>query len=134
MEVLARHLGDVKFEVAARGHRVICDQPAEHGGADEGITPPEFLLGALATCAGYYAAQYLKARGLSTEGLAVRASAEKALQPTRLGSFQIDVMTAPLDARHQEGVLRAVKNCLIHNTLLHAPTIEIALNPRALAA
>ena len=134
MEVLVRHLGDVKFEVAARGHRVICDQPVESGGGDEGITPPEFLLGALATCAGYYAAQYLKARGLSTEGLAVRASAEKALQPSRLGSFQIDVTTAPLDARHHEGVLRAVKNCLIHNTLLHAPKIEIALNPMALAA
>lgn len=134
MEVEARHLGDVKFEVVARGHRVICDQPVEHGGSDMGITPPEFLLGALATCAGYYAAEYLKARGLPTVGLAVRASAEKALQPTRLGSFRIEVTTAPLESRHHDGVLRAVKNCLIHNTLLHTPKIEIALNPVALAA
>jgi hypothetical protein len=44
MEVSAHYLGDAKFEVAARDHRVICDQPIENGGADEGMSPPEFLL------------------------------------------------------------------------------------------
>src|SRR5438046_550528 len=69
MEAIAKFQGGVRFEVAARGHRAVCDQPAESGGADAGMTPPEFLLGSLATCAGYYAAQYLKGRGLSTDGL-----------------------------------------------------------------
>jgi uncharacterized OsmC-like protein len=32
------------------------------------------------------------------------------------------------DERHREGVLRAAKNCLIHNTLLHAPEIDISIN------
>ena len=67
MEVSVRYLGEAKFEVAGRGHRVICDQPIDNGGADEGMSPPEFLLASLATCAGYYAAQYLKTRGLSAE-------------------------------------------------------------------
>ena len=69
MEVSARYLGDTKFEVAARGHRVICDQPIDNGGSDEGMSPPEFLLASLATCAGYYATQYLKTRGLPAEDL-----------------------------------------------------------------
>src|ERR1035438_5447527 len=60
MEVVAQYLADSKFEVAARGHRVICDQPVDNGGSDGGMTPPEFLLASLATCAAYYAAQYLK--------------------------------------------------------------------------
>src|SRR5215475_12713740 len=66
MEVTVRHRGDVQFEAEARGHRVLCDQPAENHGSDQGITPPEFLLASLATCAGYYAVQYLKTRSLST--------------------------------------------------------------------
>jgi uncharacterized OsmC-like protein len=53
MEVIVHHLGGVKFEAAARGHRVICDQPAENHGADTGMTPPEFMLASLGTCAGY---------------------------------------------------------------------------------
>jgi uncharacterized OsmC-like protein len=128
MEVMARYIEDSKFEVAARGHRVICDQPIENGGCDKGMSPPEFLLASLATCAAYYATQYLKTRGLPAVDLEVRVSAEKAAQPARLSSFQIEVVAPGLDDRHQAGILRAVKACLIHNTLLGRPSIEVAVN------
>src|SRR5437763_9744786 len=36
MEVTARYSGGVAFEVEARGHRIICDQPKENSGADGG--------------------------------------------------------------------------------------------------
>ena len=127
MEVFARHLGDVKFAVETRGHTVICDQPLDNGGADSGMTPPEFLLVSLASCAGFYAAQYLKARGLTAE-LGVKVSAEKAAQPARLSAFHIVVSAPGLEERHQTGILRAVKSCLIHNTLLAAPEIDIAID------
>jgi putative redox protein len=129
MEVIAQYLGGSKFEVAARGHRVICDQPLDNGGSDAGMSPPEFLLASLATCAAYYAAQYLKTRGLPAEDLGVRVTAEKALKPARLASFRIEVTGLLLEERHQEGMLRAVKACLIHNTLLNEPRIVIAINP-----
>ncbi len=128
MEVVAHYLGSSKFEVAARGHRAICDQPVENGGSDAGMTPPEFLLASLATCAAYYATQYLKTRGQPTEGLTVRASAGKAQQPARLASFCIEIHVPRLDERHKTGVLRASKACLIHNTLLGAPGIEVSVN------
>jgi uncharacterized OsmC-like protein len=127
MEVIVSHLGGVKFEAVARGHRVICDQPAENHGADTGMTPPEFMLASLGTCAGYYAAEYLRTRGLPTEGLEVRVTAEKATAPARLAAFRVEVTVPDLDSRHEAGILRAVKACLIHNTLLHAPAIEIVL-------
>jgi uncharacterized OsmC-like protein len=128
MEVTADFLGGVKFEAQARGHRVICDQPAENGGSDAGMTPPEFLLASLATCAAYYAAQYLKTRQLAAEGLKVRVSAEKLQQPARLGSFRIEVIVPGLEERHQTGVLRAAKACLIHSTLLGQPAIDVVVN------
>lgn len=134
MEVTAEYLTGSKFQVEARGHRVICDQPLDNGGADEGMTPPEFLLGSLAACAGYYAAQYLQARDLATDNLRVKVTAEKASQPARLAFFRIEVTAPELDAHHEAGLLRAVKACLIHNTLLARPAIEIALNTPLLAA
>ena len=133
MEVSARYLGQTRFEVSARGHRTICDQPIDNGGADEGMSPPEFLLASLATCAGYYAAQYLKTRGLPADHLKVRVTAAKAVQPARLASFEIEVTTPGLDERHEAGILRAVKACLIHNTLLGSPSIGIAVHTGALA-
>jgi len=128
MEVEILHRGDVKFEAIARQHRVVCDQPSSNGGLDTGMTPPEFLLVSLGTCAGFYAAQYLKARSLPAEGLRIKVTAQKDAQPARLGRFQIEVMAPELGSQHQAGVLRAVKACLIHNTLVHAPSIDIRLH------
>jgi uncharacterized OsmC-like protein len=124
MEVTIRHLGNVQFEAGTRGHRVLCDQPPDNGGSDRGMTPPEYLLVSLGTCAGFYAAQYLKSRSLPADGLEVTVSAQKLLQPARVGQFRIEVSVPGLDPHHEAGVLRAVKACLIHNTLLHAPAIE----------
>ncbi len=132
MEAIINYLNGLKFEVSAREHRVVCDQPASNSGTDAGMTPPELLLASLGTCAGFYAVQYLKARSLPAEGLTVRVHADKAQGPARLGSFRIEVHVPGLtDERHKEGVLRAVKSCLIHNTLMHPPAIELTVNAEA---
>jgi len=129
MEVIVNHRCGVQFEANARGHQVVCDQPLDNGGADAGMSPPEFLLASLGTCAAFYAAQYLRARSLPADGLQVRVSAEKAMGPARLAAFHIEVRAPGLaDDKHREGALRAVKACLIHNTLLQPSTIDIALN------
>jgi putative redox protein len=129
MQVEIARLGEVQFEAIARGHRVICDQPPVNGGMDTGMTPPEFLLVALGTCGGFYAAQYLKARSLPADGLKIKVTADKAAQPARLARFQMEVNLPALEPQHQAGVLRAVKACLIHNTLLNQPAIEVAIPP-----
>ncbi len=134
MDVEIVHLGNVKFEAVTRGHRVISDQPPDNGGSDSGMTPPELLLVSLGTCAGFYAAQYLKTRSLPAEGLRIKVTADKATQPARLGRFQIEVTAPGLEPSHQAGMLRAVKSCLIHNTLLSTPTIDIAVNAPVAAA
>ena len=78
-ETHVRFLDGVRFEAESRGHKLICDQPVVNGGADTGMTPPELLLASLATCAGFYAVQYLKARKLPEQGLNVKVTAEKAM-------------------------------------------------------
>ena len=125
MEVITQYRGNRRFEICARGHRVICDQPRDNRGEDTGMTPPELMLASLASCAGYYAAEYMNTRGLPSKDLVVRVTAEKAAHPARLGSFRIEVLGLSLDERHRTGVLRAVKACLIHNTLLTPPNIEV---------
>jgi uncharacterized OsmC-like protein len=73
METTVHYVAGVRFEAEARGHKILCDQPADNGGSDAGMTPPEFLLASLGACAGYYAVQYLTARKLSGKRLSPRA-------------------------------------------------------------
>ena len=126
MEVLIEHLGAVQFQIKARQHQIPSDQPADNGGFDEGMTPPELFLASLGTCAGFYAVQYLKKHNLSREGTLVRVSAEKAKAPARLDNFRIEVeVPEGLSDAHRIGVEKAVHHCLIHNTLLHPPKITV---------
>ena len=127
MEVQVEHLGSVQFEIKTRNHSIISDQPVPDGGFDEGFTPPELLLASLGSCAGYYAAQYLRKNKLATEGTRVRVSCEKVKDPLpRMTNFVVEV-DAPveLSPEHQKGVEEAVKHCLVHNTLLKSPTITL---------
>jgi len=128
LEVRVDHLGDVQFEVKARGHRIYCDQPAEDGGFDEGMTPSEFLLASLGTCAGYYAVQYLKSNRLPLDGLQIQVRAERASKPSRIAEFKIELhYERMLEGKHRVGMLESVHKCLIHNTLLNPPRIEVSL-------
>ena len=128
MEVSVDYLGGVRFEIAARGHRIISDQPLENGGGDTGMTPPEFLLASLGSCAAYYAAEYLRVRSLPVQGLRVSVHAEKALQPARLSLFRVRVEAPNLNQGHHDSLLRTVKHCLVHNTLLQPSHIEVSVD------
>jgi uncharacterized OsmC-like protein len=126
MNAIIKWKGGVRFQAESRGHKVLSDQPVENGGDDQAMTPPELMLASLGTCAAYYALQYLRIHKLPAEDLTIHVEAEKALNPARLGVFLIHVESeAALDLKHHEGIMRAVRKCLIHNTLMSAPRIEI---------
>jgi uncharacterized OsmC-like protein len=128
MEVTIKHLDRVKFSIQSRTHTIVCDQPADNGGEDAGMTPPELLLASLGSCAAFYAAQYLKTRNLADTGVEVSITAEKLKSPARLGDFHIRVVCpVALTEEQTQGLMRSVHHCLIHNTLLTPPEIKIEL-------
>jgi uncharacterized OsmC-like protein len=135
MQVQIKQIDGVRFNIDARSHAIVSDQPIENGGADTGMTPPELLLASLGSCAAYYALQYLRTRSLADSGVEVTVTAEKLRQPARLGDFHIDVVCpVSLTEDQQQGMLRSVHQCLVHNTLLSTPEIAINLKCQEVAA
>ncbi len=128
MEVIVEHLGAVQFEIKARQHAVVSDQPIDNGGDDEGMTPPELLLASLGSCAAFYAVDYLKRSQILRDGVKVRVTAEKVKGPFRVDNFKIEVeVPGAIEEKHLKGLDDAVHRCLIHNTLLHPPKIELVI-------
>jgi uncharacterized OsmC-like protein len=96
------------------------------------MTPPELLLASLGTCAGFYAAEYLRARSIPPTGLTVSVTAQKAQKPARLTDFRISLSVPGIDdQRHRDGILRAARSCLIHNTLTQASAVQIELENKS---
>lgn len=135
MEVKVSHIDRVKFSIQSRSHTILCDQPEDNGGEDAGMTPPELLLASLGSCAAFYAAEYLRTRNLAQSGVEATVTAEKLKQPARLGNFRIQVACpVPLTEEQTEGIMRSVRHCLVHNTLLSVPEIAIELTTSQAAA
>jgi putative redox protein len=97
------------------------------GGSDAGMTPPELMLSAIGCCAMYYAIEYLRARHLAEDGVEMRVVATKGDRPARLVEIGIEVDAPRLDARSQEGIIKAVKACLLHRTLLDPPKLKVEM-------
>jgi len=128
VEVKISHIGQVKFAIQSRSHTILCDQPLENGGEDAGMMPTELLLASLGSCAAFYAAQYLKTRNLAHSGVEITANAEKLMQPARYGNFRIHVACpVSLTEEQSQAMLRAVRHCTVHNTLLSTPEIGIEI-------
>ena len=129
MQCSTQFLEGKKFATQVGTHTIFTDQPVGEGGFDAGPTPPELLLASLSACAAHYAKEYLQSRNLPMQGLLVTVSAEKGGSPVKLQNFRIYVETGPLDEKYRPPLLRAVRSCLVHRSLVAGPDFVVELAP-----
>ena len=137
MKTVVESTGKVGSRVRLGGHELIFDQPTTvPGGEDRGPSPLDVLGVAVAACAHYYAAAFLHGRGLPTDGLSVEVEAEKERTPSpRIGRLAMKVhLPAGLSERQLVTAERAIKSCPAYGTLLHPPTVELAIEVEGGAA
>mgnify|MGYP001610807857 CR=1 FL=1 len=123
MEFTIESAGGVASRTNIGGHELRFDQPVEYGGQNLGPSPLDVMAASVGACAHYYAAAFLTARRLPTEGIVVKVHAEKAKEGRRrIGSIQIQV-TVPSDV--PEAMLprieAAVLTCPAWGTLQSLP-------------
>jgi uncharacterized OsmC-like protein len=131
MKAVVGSAGKVASRAQLGRHELIFDQPAAvPGGDDRGPSPLDVLAVSVAACAHYYAAAFLYARGLPTDGLTVEVESEKDRAPVpRIGRLSMKVHLPPgLSDRHLVGVERAIKSCPAYGTLLHSPTVDLTID------
>jgi putative redox protein len=118
--------GGLRFAADIRGHRIITDQPQWAGGEDVAAMPLELLSASLGTCVALYAHQFCASRGIPHEGLRVEVRTESATNPKRIGRFDVRVILPDsLPEQYRPAIERAVRTCPVHNTLMHAPVIDV---------
>ena len=124
--ILVTHDRDARFIAQVRSHRIVVDQTVPGGGEDSGPEPIELLGAALGTCVAYYIGEFLKARGLSTDGLRVAVEQYGAANPHRVGAFDVRVaLPAGFPERYLETVERVARSCPVHNTLARAADVRV---------
>ena len=69
--VVVRGQGGLKQVIEIRDKKLVADEPAEHGGSDEGPSPYELLLAALGACTAMTITLYARGKGWDLQEITV---------------------------------------------------------------
>ncbi len=131
--VVVTHLDGDAFAIDLGHHRVVVDQPQAAGGEDRGPTPTDLFVGSLAACAGFFAGRFLRRHVPPGTPLSVSCDFEMSHdRPSRVEriSLAIDV-GASLTEDVRAGLLRAVDQCTVHNSIREQPRLSVAVRETA---
>jgi len=124
LEVTARWRGGYRADVEARGHRVAVDEPADHGGGDEGFMPTELFCAALASCFCLAIGHVARKRSIDVPALLVRVRSERAGRELRYGRLIVACAADVEDAVLDMLIERARPFCWVSNTLAAGVEVE----------
>jgi uncharacterized OsmC-like protein len=126
-ELKIDYLGGIGFEVKSRQHSLRIDLSKEKGGKDEGMNPPEVFMASLGSCVGVYCVRYCQNAKLDSSGMSIKLSWKLSDDKTKIANIDI-VMSLPKAelGKRSGAVLEAAKHCLIHNTIMVSPEINIS--------
>jgi putative redox protein len=125
-----RENGTLKHAVEIRGHRVLADEPKDHGGEDAGPSPQELLAASLASCTAVTIEMYAQRKGWDLGEVVVDVDYEPAQRgsPT---SFTMTVrLPKELPEEQRRKVMQIAAKCPVHRTLegevMFDETVELA--------
>jgi putative redox protein len=119
MKAIARRTARTAFthRVEVRQHHVTVDEPAEHGGDDEGPSPQELLAASLASCTAITVEMYAKRKGWELGPVEVQCEYTPA-ERGRPTAFRL-IMRLPSDCTPEqvERLQVIAAKCPVHRTL-----------------
>ena len=111
--------GGLVVEASYRGFSIQTDQPKKHGGGGTAPPPFDLFLASIATCAGYYALQFLRQRDLPTEGLAVELERETAEEGKRIETIRLRVdLPSDFPEKYRKPLERAIDQCAVKRHII----------------
>jgi putative redox protein len=112
-----RENGTLKHDVEIRGHKLVADEPKDHGGEDAGPSPQELLAASLASCTAVTIEMYAQRKGWDLGEVVVDVDYE----PAQRGSPTSFTMTVRLPKElpedQREKVMQIAAKCPVHRTL-----------------
>ena len=129
MKMAISYLEGWRFSSKYRNHEIISDQPTEEDGQDTGMTPVEMFISSIGCCMGVYAKMFCDRHKIPMEGMNVVLEWNMAKNPSRVGELQAKILFKKnIEPELQQGIIRMVKHCTVHNTINNPPEINVSIS------
>jgi len=123
--------GGLAVEAHIGGHVIRTDQSLDEGGQDSAPSPYSLFMSSIACCSGVYAVSFCEKRGISTEGMTIRAKCEFTDKPFHMDKMTLElVLPEGFPEKYEEAILRAMNLCVVKKSIVVAPEFETVLAGR----
>lgn len=114
------------FDVHVRGHRLVVDEPVVHGGDDDGPTPAELMVAALAASVAEAVQHHLGGAGVATQPVRVEADFAWADDAAEVTAIRLHLEVPPgLTPAQRDGAVSAAEACPVWRALHEPPEVEL---------
>jgi ribosomal protein S12 methylthiotransferase accessory factor len=118
--------GGKKVDAKAGDIVIKTDQPVQNGGESSAPSPFQLFLASIATCTGYYALEFCRARDIATSGMSLVMSCEFDPDAKRYSRMTLSLkLPKGFPSKYEKGILRAMDACTVKRLLLNPPEIRI---------
>ncbi len=105
------------------------DQSIDNGGEETAPEPFQLFLTSIATCAGIYALEFCRARGISGEGMTLTMSYDWDEKKHAIETMHIELKLPPgFPDQYKKAVVRAMDLCTVKKHIIHPPEFIITAN------
>jgi putative redox protein len=121
--------GGKRVDARMGGVVIHTDQTKENGGEGTAPEPSQLFLASIATCAGIYAVEFCRARGLSGDGMTLTMSYEWDEKKHAIETMHIELKLPPgFPDQYKKAVIRAMDLCTVKKHIIHPPEFVITAN------
>lgn len=129
MATVTARIGKAHFatEIHANNHKLLADEPLEHGGQETGFSPSELLAASLAACTSITLRMYADRKSWPLESVEVEIDFERDAATNTASMLRKIKLLGNLDDAQKQRLLQIADKCPIHQTLTHPITIQSEL-------
>jgi len=119
---------NLAVEASVGDFTIRTDQPEKSGGDNSAPSPSALFITSVATCAGYFALKFCRARKIDTTGmrLTMQYDWDKELKRYPKMSIQLELPDG-FPEKYRGAIIKAMDQCAVKRSILQPPEFEMTL-------
>lgn len=127
-EIQVSFPGNLKVEASVRDFTLVTDQPERSGGDNSAPSPFEMFTTSIATCAGYFALKFCRARNIDTSTMRLKMAYDWDKEQKRYPKMVIELeLPEDFSDKYRKAVIKAMEQCVVKQHIHQPPEFEIAV-------
>lgn len=125
-EIKVSFPGNLKVEAAVRDFTLLTDQPEKSGGDNSAPSPFELFTTSIATCAGYFALKFCRARDIDSSTMRLKMRYEWDQDQKRYPKMVIDLeLPDGFPDKYRAAIIKAMDQCVVKKHIHQPPEFEL---------